>query len=49
MQYPEGVAAYMRRRYLAKVIAAALCAPQEDNDEDNEEDGDPENGVFIES
>ena len=47
-----GVVEYFYRKYLAEIIAATLCAPQ-DNDEDEDEDedmeglGEDENGIFI--
>jgi hypothetical protein len=46
-----GVVEYFYRKYLAEIIAATLCAPQDDNDDDENEDmeglGEDENGIFI--
>ena len=45
-RYPEDVVRYMRRQYLARVIAAYLCAPQDEEEE--EEDAEYENGAAVE-
>lgn len=45
-RYPEDVVRYMRRQYLARVIAAYLCAPQDDDEEEREDED--ENGVSVE-
>ena len=45
-KYPEDVLRFMRERYLARVIAAYLCAPQEEEEE--EEEKEYENGISVE-
>lgn len=45
-----GVVEYFHRKYLAEIIAATLCAPQDDDDDENEDMeglGEDENGIFI--
>lgn len=47
MKYSDDVVSYVHRKYLARVIAAALCAPQDDDEREEGEEN--ENGIFIKS
>lgn len=41
------VVKYFQERYLARVIAATLCAPDDDEDKEDEEEEDDAYGVSV--
>lgn len=45
--YKKEVVKYFQGRYLARVIAAMLCAPDDDEDEEDEEGEDDAYGVSV--